>query len=182
MTSKNNSSSNGCHFSLQGNSASCKNEMQYSLLTDYRKNCDTNEEIFKRYGIPRADGTSFRQFLQNNANLVRADLFKQQSNIAQDNPTGCKCVYRPPKPEEINPNHFSLGQPTVEDSMLFYNDLKRRESCQSWTLAHGGGLGGISDNFKQYPFQPAKFDCKTYRHSDLRKQIDRTMWPRKGEC
>lgn len=76
---------------------SCKNAMQYGMLTDYSSNCSTNESIREHYQIG-PDATNMRQFLQRNGDALRRDLEAKSKFISI---TGCQCYNgHPPHSEE----------------------------------------------------------------------------------
>ena len=96
-------------------SNSCKNGMQYSTITDYRESCEYNENLFKRYGIPKAHGTMYRVFLQKNANRIRHGLMRDQQ-LRTENPTGCRCNI-----SSVHPNSSSNSTTKWSDNQQTTN-------------------------------------------------------------
>lgn len=146
---------------------SCKNGMQdCRFTTDYRPNCDINESLFVKHKIPQANGTHFRVFLQNNAVNIMKDMRQSQQ---YENPTGCQCEYRPQinnlnnhKTHRQNPN-----DPRQSDQRSIH--FENQSNCE---------IANNLDTFNQYydshqiptrpplygnyPFYPAKFNCKSF--------------------
>lgn len=159
----------------------CKNGMEdCRFATDYRPNCEINEQLFQRYNIPVTNGSHFRIFLQKHGNQILKDEQKQfVERTKQENPSGCDCVYQPLDANNAHdannaPNTNALNVHDVKSMLMSpvaINPINPRQildnranrqtkqNIQRGVCHNNTSKLFYRSNLGNYPFASAQFEC-----------------------